>query len=557
MPKIQGKQIADKTIDQANILLTTPTITDTLSAVTVEYVTTAISAVTSTSGILGIPTDGSYSDGIFTDWTSGTTVANMADAVNEMLLLLAPSPPLTSWDNVFSNLNIGGTLYESMKIAGGTTTTTSSITTNTTPDISVSVISLTGSAARSRDGGIFTLSDTVHSTIETVTLTTSSVTKSSGWIRYTIADPYYGIAGQAGFWTGVTAFSLTDSTSAFTPSATLRTLTFAHPGTDTPETKSFYVDEVASTVVVTTNSETMPTMSSYISGIPTLSYGQSITNVDFDIAGAVKWFYNPTIWKINGSYVVDTGWSVPTGVPAANVTYNETGASVNIANNVFNDNSFSYTLNGRNIQGTSDTDVVTKSTYRIDTKSVETSRKLSGTGPFPTTALSNYYYGTWVSSSDLTTGDWVRELMMKEGKYQWPGSIDYSAYGGPNYLSVTGGDTHVDSLNYRWACFSVGSVSNDTNFTFTINGVENFGSTNIITGIKLYVRVVGATGTAWLDANAAWGGATGDSDGDAMLVFGESTVTTRKVTFGSVRTGTVYVRIGLQSGSTKKFTSIS
>ena len=58
MPKIQGKQIADKTIDQANILLTTPTITDTLSAVTVEYVTTAISAVTSTSGILGIPTDG-------------------------------------------------------------------------------------------------------------------------------------------------------------------------------------------------------------------------------------------------------------------------------------------------------------------------------------------------------------------------------------------------------------------------------------------------------------------------------------------------------------------
>lgn len=558
MPKIQGKQLAYNTITQAHLNLTKPVSGDTSSGATVQYVNEQLSAVTSVSGIIGTPDDGTYTDGLFTSWTSNTTVANMADDVNEVLLLLAPSPPITNWDNVFSNLAIGGTTYSSMKIAGSSTTITSPITTDDTPSFSVSVIDLTAENARSRNGGTFTLSDSVHGTIETLTLTTSTGSKTTGEIRFTIEDPYDGVAGKSGFWTGVTAFSLVGSTSAFTPSATLRTLTFVHPGSDSPETDTFYVDSPPSTVTVTANSETMPSMSSYVSGVPTLAAGQTISSIDFDIAGAVKYFYNPTIWRINSSYVDDTGWSAPVGgTPAANSTYNETSGSADISDNAYNDTGFEYTIYGRNIQGTSDTDLVSFTTYRIDTVSDESTRKLSGTGQFPSTAGVNFYYGTWVSSSDLTTGDWVRELMMKNGKYQWPGSINYATnFGGPDYSSVTGGDTGAS--NYRWACFNVGTVSNETNFTFTLNGTENFGSSTLITGIYLYVKVVGATGTVWVDANAAWSGGNPTTDGDAMLVYGESTTTTKKVTFGTTpRTGTVYVRIGLAPSSTKKFTGIS
>ena len=45
------------------------------------------------SSTIGSPTDGLYSDGFFTTWTSGTTVANAVDDINELLALIAPARP--------------------------------------------------------------------------------------------------------------------------------------------------------------------------------------------------------------------------------------------------------------------------------------------------------------------------------------------------------------------------------------------------------------------------------------------------------------------------------
>ena len=45
------------------------------------------------SSTIGTPTDGLYSDGFFTTWTSGTTVANAVDDINELLALIAPARP--------------------------------------------------------------------------------------------------------------------------------------------------------------------------------------------------------------------------------------------------------------------------------------------------------------------------------------------------------------------------------------------------------------------------------------------------------------------------------
>jgi len=45
------------------------------------------------SGVIGTPSDTTYTDGFFDTWTSSTTVANAVDDINELLKLLAPDKP--------------------------------------------------------------------------------------------------------------------------------------------------------------------------------------------------------------------------------------------------------------------------------------------------------------------------------------------------------------------------------------------------------------------------------------------------------------------------------
>ena len=51
-----------------------------------------ISAGTTGSGVIGLPEDGDYSDGLFTDFTSNTPIGTVIDRFNEILKLLAPQP---------------------------------------------------------------------------------------------------------------------------------------------------------------------------------------------------------------------------------------------------------------------------------------------------------------------------------------------------------------------------------------------------------------------------------------------------------------------------------
>lgn len=43
--------------------------------------------------VIGTPSDGLYTDGFFTDWTTNTTIANAFDDVSELLALIAPAKP--------------------------------------------------------------------------------------------------------------------------------------------------------------------------------------------------------------------------------------------------------------------------------------------------------------------------------------------------------------------------------------------------------------------------------------------------------------------------------
>jgi hypothetical protein len=50
-------------------------------------------AASSGTTVIGTPSDGVYTDGFFTDWTTNTTIANAFDDVSELLALIAPAKP--------------------------------------------------------------------------------------------------------------------------------------------------------------------------------------------------------------------------------------------------------------------------------------------------------------------------------------------------------------------------------------------------------------------------------------------------------------------------------
>ena len=77
---------------------------------------------------IGAPADGTYTDGLFTDWTSETSLSNAIDNINEVLLGLAPSqaPNLDYIDAGNSNNNFTYNDDYTYKLAFGVSTPTSS-----------------------------------------------------------------------------------------------------------------------------------------------------------------------------------------------------------------------------------------------------------------------------------------------------------------------------------------------------------------------------------------------------------------------------------------------
>ena len=191
---------------------------------------------------------------------------------------------------------------------------------------------------------------------------------------------------------------------------------------------------------------------------------------------------------------------------------------------------------------------------RVDTKSNESTRKLSGgmgTG-YPVT-----YGGVYDSTASLVVaGDYLYELQMLNNSYGRI-SLNYTTnfpIAGPNYTS----DSNTD---YRWVMFSY-SISSKTSINVTIAG-GNFSTnagTQVTDNMRIYVKVEGVTG--WLDANSPYGGTgTPSADGDKAMVTASSTSSTgslvKYVNFGLSRTGTLYVRLGMASGSNDTVSTIS
>ena len=488
-------------------------------------------------GVIGNAEDGDYTDGIFTDFTPSTSIGTAIDRFNEVLLLLAPTPP-SSWNNAISAISFTNTSYTARILSSGLSE--NRIYISTTPTVANTDTVGTQTYSRVDTSGLtFSLINN-GTTLETVTFSgTSSVLKSTGYIRHSASsDPYTGVSGKSGFWTGITDFSLGGSLPAITASSSTRLLELYHPGTDSPETLYYHIDSPL-TVSITSITASVPAMTNYVSGVPTLTTANTITAIGFSVSNVASYFYAATsVYQINAGLIAGSTGD-PDSIPTS---YGQTGSvsgkSGAVLTSQFSDTSFTFTVRGRNSIATYGSNTTFTSTaHRVDTVSSESTRKTSGTGSNPASG-----YGSAYDSSVSLVGANTEELQLRNGVYLYP-TINYTSVGGPDYSSASG---------TRWATFNLGTFV--SNSAFTLNFISSSGI-SLSTGVSgLLVEVIIDGSSYWVDGDSAYAGVGNPgsvSDGVASVVVASSTATARRITFGSVtHSGSIIVRIGITTSGT-------
>lgn len=488
------------------------------------------------SGQVGIPTDGII--GVFGSVTGilpTDTIADAFDKVDSFLGSLAPIPPP---DLSTLSLTMSG-LY----------TTLEALTGATIPNCT-DVTQPLASVANFSDGNAGTLSAVVDgATNGSITVTTADDTgASNGDLTITDdSDPYAGVSGSSGFFKQLSAQIMATVALALGQ----HTYKMSHSTTGDTPVLTFVVDDPGTVALSNKTTGTTGT-SHYVSGVPGLAQGQPV-NCSMDVSNAVRTHYNATQVGRFSSPETNTVNVNPGSPPANGDVLTLTGAPT-VSAAAYSEN-VPMTFTGFNSKGGSTASTVNTG-IRVDTVSNEV-RKLSGQGQYPTQgAGAANFGGTFDSTVDLNTSG-NEELQMLDGLYQYPNG-DYTAKVpvGPDYTAVPDGTFS----NYRWVTMDLGAVSAVVNTTLTFNGAQNFGGSTIISGLIIEVRVIGSTPTAgWIDGNANYPGVgIPTNNGDPALNNASSSTTVKVVTFGSApKTGNVWVRVGIPTGSSKKFTGIT
>ena len=288
-------------------------------------------------------------------------------------------------------------------------------------------------------------------------------------------------------------------------------------------------------------------MTSYISGVPTLTTSNTITGIGFSVSNVSSYFYAATsVYQINAGLIAGSTGD-PDSIPTS---YGQTGSvsgkSGAVLTSQFSDLSFTFTVRGRNSIGTYGSNTTFTSTaHRVDTVSSESTRKTSGSGSYPASG----YNGVYDSSQSLV-GTYTEELQLRNGIYLYP-TINYTSVGGPNYSSASG---------TRWVTFNVGTFTNNSAFTLNFVSSSGISTSTGVTGLLVEVKIEGSS--FWVDGDSAYAGVGNPGstvDGVASVVVASSTATARRITFGSVtHTGSIIVRIGITgSGTGIQFSSVT
>jgi len=401
----------------------------------------------------------------------------------------------------------------------------------------------TGSVSNFYDGDTGILSANIDSgEVGSRILTTTDDTGVYSYLRITDDyDPFVGIPGKEGF------YKVLDSN--ITPSANLtyaqHTYQLLHSVTGNSLIKTLYVDD-PDTVTISSITYTLPGASTgWTSGVPSLVSGDTIS-FDFNVVNAVRKHYHPTrLALISSSYTTSNTCAPPGTPPIEGATVAYTNRTITVSDGIYTEN-LNVSIRGYNSKNIGGTLSNQNTGARVDTVSDESLRRISGSGQYPSTG----YGGAFISTTSLLT-TYTEELQMLNGIYQIPLG-DYTGNlptAGPDYSTGMGSSV-------RWVTFPMVTLSNDLAFTLTFNNPTGTWSGTETSNIQIYAKVEGITG--WIDANAPYPGVgTPVNDGDPAMVFGSSSVYVKRVTLGIVRSGILYVRVGLPIGSDKKFTGIT
>jgi len=391
-----------------------------------------------------------------------------------------------------------------------------------------------------------------NTSVGQITLTNSDDSSTNQALTITQNIDYYdGVGGSEGFYTAILASI--QLISALTPQNTAYSIKLSIDLSSDSNTLTFYVESslnpsIGATAINVDNGDT-DTAVSFLSGIKVLTNGAEI-KVTATANNVIGNFYNETRVIRLSDNIIGTNDYKPVGAsPGPN--YNIVDEIVTISNNKF-DESYEvpievFTALNNSVQGT--VSPPAGGFMIIDSLSNPSIFLNPGSGQYPSTGYTSVYD----HSISLLSNE---ALQLIGGKFRYPSANYNTLYpvNGPNYSSITG---------YRYVVFRLaGTISNASSISFNINGAENFNSI-IETGVRLQVIVDnGGTTTTWIDANAAYSPTDPDPgsnvNGDKGLDFGASTATFKRITFGgTTRTGIVYVRIGLDTNSTKKFSNIS
>ena len=421
--------------------------------------------------------------------------------------------------------------------------------TGTPHSIVTNNLSFTGTISNFYDGSAGTLSAYIDSTLSGQHVITGSGDAGTygSLVITNQADPYAGQSGKEDFWLELSA----EVQPATALSLGYHSYYMVHSESGVSQTLNFWTDN-PSTPTITGNSYTLPSADTlFISGVPSLKAGDPVTYA-FTVNTAVGKHYNATeLASLTSSYTTGLSIAPPVTPPAENAAVPYTSQIVTASTGVYSE-SIAFTITGYNSMGTAGIPLSQTVNARIDTVSNESTRRLSGSGQFPASG----YALTFDPTQSLKTA-YAEELQMIDGYYQLP----YASYtsnvptAGPDYSSGMGSLT-------RWCMPSFTSyngisLSNVSSFTINIQNPQGTWSGTITSGLYIYATVNGVTG--WLDCNAAYPGVgTPANNGDGAMDVSNSTVYSRRITFGPTpRTGTLYIRIGLPTGSNKKFTGIT
>ena len=492
--------------------------------------------------MVGIPIDGFYGPGTtgsIANIQSGDRVEDALDKVENILFKLAPARP--------PNLNTKSLLLSgayTANLQSTNTTIPSAVTNDTTPTFPLVGGMVVANAFS--DGDVGQLSASIDGiTVGARLLSTASDVGTYGELQITSdADFYVGQVGKAGFWNALLAQIATT-----TPITTVgpHTAQLQHTQTGNTPLFTFYIDDPVTPTLVT--GSVIATGSIYISGVPALVGGQSGSSVILSATASntVGRFYNSTrIFQGSGTGISTSNFTLPSAPVSESIQSGSRTISINGGSTSEN---ASFTVTAFNSIGSTSAFAITNTHIRMDSTLDPANRVKSGYGQFG-------FDGTpFESSQSIATA--VEELQMLNGQFRYPTGNYTSALpvAGPDYSVVTPGAY----LNTRWVTFNMGTITNKANIQVNFSNTFGF-SGALMSNFSLYVRVNGSTPTVgWVDGNAAFPG-TGNptNDGDPALVVANSTSTSKLVTFGTaVKTGTVFVRIGIPAGDTKRFGGIT